>query len=49
MKRIIAPQGNILWEKIVNPRPLDPEDELYRSLVDFIFWAAEPDEDDSLT
>lgn len=29
MKRIIAPQGNILWEKIVNPRPLDPEDELY--------------------
>lgn len=41
--------GNILWEKIVNPHPLDQEDELYRALVEFIFYAAEPKEDSPLT
>lgn len=46
--KTLSQLGNIPWDKIVNPPP-DPERDKYRALIDFIFYSAEPDEDDPLT
>ena len=50
MKRICSSPSNILWEQIVNPTPPpDKEAAIYRALVDYIFYCAEPEDGEPLS
>ena len=50
MKRICSSPSNIHLEKIVNSTPPpDREAAIYRALVDYIFYCAEPEDGEPLS